>query len=252
MLHVIVTLMLALLGPTPGELLLDLDVRAEFLATMAPQHLRIAYVPVQSGDIDPAFTPKLEVGAVLTTGPGGTPTLLAPTARVVGATHVEIVLPDGRSGAGQVVLPAGVELRDLPLAVVRPRDPALLADRAPLAWAPAEGVIDGARAWMVERAPVRGPDGELAAPVLVDTVLGRAVEAPLERLRYAGVRQAEGLPLLDASGRVLCIIYRGVRGTDPPLSLCAPQGAALGPYMPPTARPGAPPPTPTSTPTDGG
>ncbi len=229
----IATAVLALLAPTPGELLLDLDVRTEFVETVAPRHLRVAYLPPQLGDVDPAFTPRLEVHAVLTSGPDGEPVLFAPAARVAGATALEVLLPDGRSTPAEVVLPAGDGLHDLPLAVIRVHDASMLSGLVPMGWAPDEGVADGARAWLVERAPVRGPDGELPAPVLVDLVLGPRVEHPLERFRYASVRHAEGLPLLDAGGRVLCIIYRGVRGTDPPLSLCAPREAALAPYRAP-------------------
>lgn len=217
---------------TPAELLLDMDVREQFLATTAPSHAEVSWRLAGDEHIDDDSTPRLHLPAALVAGPDGQPTLLVPLANFAGARDIEVSFPGGARTAARLALPEGVPARDVPLARLVPEDPAALAGRPVLTWAPGEAVVTGARGWVLERAEFRGPNGELARPVLVDTVLGAALPHPLQALRHVALRQAEGLPVLDADGRVLCVVYRS-RSADPPSSICAPRGPALDPQPAP-------------------
>ncbi len=212
-----------LLGPSPGELLLDYDARTAYVARWSPTHLRVRFRPPAGPLADRSMQPTLETSAALVLGTRG-PEVLAAAGVLAGVEWVEVLRRDGQISAARVVAPSQPDdAAAVRIVLDRPR----VLDGLPvLTWAPDEGVVEHARGWILEDSGTRGPDGELAAPVLVDTVLGGQVEYPLERFRVVPVRFAAGHPVLDHEGRVLCFLFR--TSGDGSSSLCAPRDSLLG------------------------
>jgi hypothetical protein len=205
-------------NPTVDALLLDLETRSAYEARWTPAMVRVVYRPPPSPMEDQTLTPPLEMaGFLLAEGPEGTPTVIAPARRLEGVDTVEVHFSSGAKSAGKVQWPK--DGRDVPLVRVH-------LNRVPkgaraLSWAAADRVVLGRRAWVIERAPGKGPGGEPMNPVLVDTSIGPAVEPPLERFLSAKLMQADGLPLLDVDGKILCAIYRS-SPVDPKVAYCTP------------------------------
>lgn len=207
----------------PGELLLDYDVRGAYVAQWSPAHLLIQYRAPTGALADRDMQPLLETPGVLIEGARG-PEILAAAAVLAGVARVDVFTRDGRQVGAHVVAPASPQ--DAAAVRIVPDSTRAFDGLPVLMWAPTERVQVNARAWMLEEVGMRGPDGELFPPVLVDTVLGGPVEAPLSHLWAVAVRLAEGRPLLDHEGRVLCFIFR-TSGTGD-ASLCAPREALAG------------------------
>ncbi|MGM0575729.1 MAG: hypothetical protein ACQEXJ_08385 [Myxococcota bacterium] len=216
---------LGALGSTaaPEALLVEVEARRAFAQRWEPAHATVTYSPPADKLSDPDFRPRLETHAVLVEGPEGDATLAGPASHLARATDVEVEFGDGRETRARV---ASEDVDDdTPLVHLEVEDPDALVGRHTLRWAPADALEEDRRAWMLERPNVRGPDGEMLRPVLVDTALGPKVAHPLGRFRHAPVRDAEGLALLDAEGRVLCVVFRRVPGAEQ-RSLCTPEDAA--------------------------
>ena len=207
-------------APTPEKLLLDAHVRQAFVARWAPAFVRVRFrAPTLPGQ-DEGFMPLQEVLGVVVQGPGGASSVLAPEGRLAGVASATLTMTDGAVVAATVVHPS--DLDELPLARLQPLDASALASRLALAWAPEDALVPGVRGWGIEwpAGVLRGADPP--PPTLVDTELTEKVEYPLERFWYVPVRQADGMALLDASGRLLCVVFRQVPGAER-LSLCAPR-----------------------------
>ncbi len=214
-------------SPTTERLLLDVATREAFTARHASAFLRVRYRPAPPPGQDVGFQTEHETLGAVVSGPGGVPWVLAPEHLLAGVGKVQLILADGREVPARVVHARDPD--EAPLARLEPTSPDALAGLAKLGWAPADAVTTGARGWAIEW-PDMGqlPAGARPRPVLVDTELGAEAEHPLERFRTVALSRADGLAVVDAAGRVLCIAYRAVLSLDT-LSLCAPRDAALGP-----------------------
>lgn len=215
--HLLVLLSI-LANPSVGSLLLDLETRSAYEQRWTPAMVQVIYRPPASLLEDQTLTAPLEMaGFLLAEHPDGPPTVVAPARRLESVTTVQVRFASGATSPGRVLWPT--DGRDVPLARIR-------VDRVPkttraLTWAPSERLVLGRRAWVIERAPGKGPQGQPLDPVLVDTSIGPAVEPPLERFLSAKLMQADGLPLLDVDGTVLCAIYRS-SPIDPKVGYCTP------------------------------
>lgn len=199
-------LKLALLAtPSVDALLLDMEVRDTFKGRWSTAMVSVIYRPPASPLEDQSMTPPLEVnGFALAGGDPESPWVAAPASRLAGVETVSVRYVTGRVVPGIIEWPE--DGRDAPLVRIRvsPLPPGVKA----LRWADEKRVVLGRRAWVIERPKGRGPTGELMDPVLVDTSIGPLVEPPLERFWSARLREADGMPLLDSDGSVLCALYR--------------------------------------------
>lgn len=222
------TILLALPGvltaaPTPGELLLSLEARSAYAERWSGAVVELRFRAVPEG-ADAELTPWQRALATRVASPEGV-RLLAPEHILARADEVQVLPDDGPPIPLKLEHPE--DRLEVPLAVLTltdPKDTARFAKRPALAWHKDE-VAPGTRVWGFELVYQRLPDGERRAPVLVDADLGSPVEYPLERFFYVGVKNADGMPLLNARGELVCVVFRQVPGTT--RSLCTPQAAAL-------------------------
>lgn len=191
--------------PSVDALLLDMETRDAFESRWSSAMVTVIYRPPASPLEDPSMTPPLEVsGFVLRGGDEEALWAAAPARRLSGIDTVAVRFGDGHVGAGAIEWPD--DGRDAPLVRIRltSAPPGVMA----LRWADEKRVVLGRRAWVIERPKGSGPTGEPMDPVLVDTSVGPPVEPPLERFWSARLREADGVPLLDTDGRVLCALFR--------------------------------------------
>ncbi len=209
---------LSLVGaPSVDALLLDIETRDRYEARWSHGMVTVVYRPPASPLEDQDMTPPMEVRGFLMEGSEGTPAwVAAPSRRLEGLSRAEVHLPSGQVLGATIEWPQ--DGRDAPL--VRLRLHGAAPDLRGLQWAPEERVLKGRRAWVIERPKGRGPTGERMDPVLVDTSIGAAVEPPLQRFWSARLREADGTPLLDVDGSVLCAIFRP-SPVDPAVAYCA-------------------------------
>ncbi|MEZ4266959.1 MAG: hypothetical protein R3F39_11315 [Myxococcota bacterium] len=208
----------------PGTLLVSMEAREAYLARWEGSMAVVRYTPPAETDDDPDFRPWHEVaGAVVELG--GPVSVVAPLLALRGVDEVEVRFRDGRSSPARVLQPKG-DHDAIPLVRLELRDPTVLKGRLVLGWADADSLVSGAYGWTIESADFRPPDGSEAPPVLVDAAVGEPVEWPLDRLHYIGLARADGRPILDADGKILCIVYRQVPGMER-TSLCVGRDDAL-------------------------
>ena len=225
-------------SPTARDLLLDLEARARYVERHREAVVVVRFKEHPIGRRAARFQPILSTTGVLV-GRKGHARVLAPDHRLRHASDIRLVFADGREVAARARF--GQNKLETPLAEIVARDAEgrkHFARYAPVQWAPDEDVEDGRRAWVLER-PLAQPRPGKTTPVLVDTALGEKVEYPLERFRYIRLQGADGAGVLDAEGRLLCVVFRAVPGTA--TSLCAPREAA---QMPLRLQPGVPAPAP--------
>ncbi len=223
-------------APAPRDLLLDGEVRQRFVARWSGAFLRVRFhAPLRPGE-DPDLRPwRYSLAALVEPPPGvpaqrqrqhgADPAVVASAAWLRDAEDVSLDLGGGRRLAATARPPAG-DPREVPLVLLDPSDPAPLAGRPALSWAPAKTLRQGLRLWAIEWPVASSSSHDLAAPVLVDTALGARVEPPLARFWYAPVAHAAGLALVGPDGAVACVVFRAVPGVEA-LSLCAPGAVAL-------------------------
>lgn len=208
----------------PGTLMISMEAREEYLARWEGAIAAVRFTPPAEMNSDPDFRPWHEVtGAVVDLG--GQASVIAPLLALRGVDTVEVRFRDGRVSAAHVQQPK--RDRDaIPLVRLILSDPTVLQGRPKLAWAGPDEATPGTAGWTVESAEFRPPDGSEPPPVLVDTAVGDPVEWPLDRLNYVSLARADGRPVLDADGRILCVVYRQVPGTER-TSLCVGRDYAL-------------------------
>ncbi len=207
----------AMATPSVDSLLLDMETRDAFEAHWSSAIVSVIYRPPASPMEDQSMSPPLEVTGFLVDGESEKASwVAAPARRLEGLEAVEVRLASGTTIRGKVEWPG--DGRDAPLVRIR------LAQHAQqsrhLQWADEERLTVGRRAWVIERPKGRGPTGQAMDPVLVDTSIGPQVEPPLQRFWSARLREADGAPLLDVDGRVLCVIFRS-SPVDPTVAYCA-------------------------------
>lgn len=217
-------------APTPGALLLDTDTRADFLRRWEPAHVSLRFHPPAAAMWDPSFRTGRQVHGFVAADADGSRYVVAPVRALAGVRNVQVVFAHGATTRARVLPPERAD--QVPLARLAVEDPSMLTGLAALPWATDDLFVDGARGWLVERPMGVGPLGGQFDAVLVDTVVGPPVEAPLSRFRYLRLRNATGLPVLDTRGAILCVVFREV-ATGDGRSLCTPGSAAF------TARPPA-------------
>jgi len=157
------------------------------------------------------------------------PVIMAPMAAVRDHPRVDVELHDGRR-VGALVPPIEPRL-DRPLVALAWESGSAPAGVTALRWSRDPEMGPGRLAWALERPFGLGLGGQRPAPVLVNTNLSAAAPRPLERYWVASLRSAIGTPLLDASGHVLCVVFRPF-ALVPDAGLCAAEGDAfreLGP-----------------------
>ena len=207
--------------PTPGQLLLDVKTRAQFAAQWGKSTVTVHYHPPLLPGQDARYRTSMSVRGAILEGDGKMH-VVAPTARLFGATWVELELFDGRRIPARLQ-PLEGSPRDIPLMRVIPRRP--MTGVEALKWAPPSTGAEGLRVWGVSHSASIMPGGR-AVPILIDGALGKPVESPLERFRYVGVGRVDGLALLNRHGAVVCIVFRAVPGMQD-RSLCTPRAAAF-------------------------
>jgi hypothetical protein len=221
----------------PGTLLISVEARDAYLERWEGAMAAVRFTPPSEEDSDPDFRPWHEVGGTVV-DLGGVATVIAPSLALRGVGRVEVRFRDGRSSPASVEQPVG-DRDATPMVRLTLADPTALKKRPVLTWAGRDEVVPGAVGWMIEPANFRPPDGSEPPHVLVDTGVGAAVEWPLDRLNYVSVERADGRPVLDADGRVLCIVYRQVPGVERS-SLCVSGQDALIAVLPREGEPEPP------------
>lgn len=220
-------------GVNPGALLISIDARAEFRERWDDALVTVRFAPPSSLGDDADFRPWHEVSGAVVRWEGHA-VVVAPLMDLRGARDIEVRFRDGQRSAATPRWPERDEDK-IPLVRLDLQRPEVLEGRKVLEWAEPEAVVPGAVGWVLEEAGFHPPDGSPPPSVLVDSGLGEAVEWPLDRLFYVALARADGRPLLDADGRILCVVYRQVPGTER-TSLCAPREVALTPVTPKRAR----------------
>lgn len=226
--------------PVGTDLGLDGPGLEAFAKKHAPALLSVRYLaPLRPGQ-DARFQTPQKVHAVAVTDRDGRGVILAPAHRMRGVRQATLRLGSGEEFVVEVQ-PSETpdEVPFVRLSVVDGPSPERLMT---LQWAPDDVITDGRQGWLLEVGHNAGELRGEALPVVARATLGRTVESPLERFRYVSARSADGLPVLDGQGRVLCVVFRAVTGVDG-TSLCAPRAVALNPRFdrPPLLAPGSPP-----------
>lgn len=220
--------------------MVSMEAREEYLARWEGAVAAVRFEPPSEMDSDPDFRPWHEVaGAVVELE--GQAAVVAPLLALRGVDQVEVRFRDGRISPARVLHPKR-DRDKIPLVRLALTDATVLQGRPKLAWAEPEDAAPGTPGWTVESADFRPPDGSAPPPVLVDTAVGDAVEWPLDRLNYVTLARADGRPVLDADGRILCIVYRQVPGTERS-SLCVGRDFALKAVTPKERKADEPEPT---------
>ncbi len=214
----------AVAAVNPGTLMISMEARQEYLARWEGAIAAVRFTPPAELDSDPDFRPWHEVAGVVVELEGHA-SVVAPLLALRGVDTVEVRFRDGRVSPARVQHPKG-DRDAIPLVRLILSDPTVLRGRPTLAWADPDDATPGTAGWTVESADFRPPDGSEPPPVLVDTAVGDAVEWPLDRLNYVGLARADGRPVLNADGRILCVVYRQVPGTER-TSLCVGRDFAL-------------------------
>ena len=203
--------------PSVDALLLDMETRDAFEGRWSSAIVTVVYRPPASPLEDPSMTPPLEVTGFVLAGPEGAGmSVVAPARRLDGLTNVQVRYASGETVSATVRWPG--DERDVPLVYITPAN--VPEGVRSLRWAEEERIVVGRRAWVIERPKGQGPTGRPMDPVLVDTSIGPPVEPPLERFSSARLREADGSPLLDVDGRVLCALFRA-SPVNPEIAYCA-------------------------------
>jgi hypothetical protein len=226
--------------PLGSDLVLDGPRLDTFVKKHAPALLRVGYeAPLRPGQ-DARFRTLQETFAVAVTDGDGQPVILAPAHRLRGVRRATLRLGSGTRFA-VAVQPSDTpdEVPFVRLSILEAPIPEGLMT---LTWAADASVAEGRQGWLLEAPLNSGEMRGAASPVVARATLGHAVEPPLERFVYVSARRADGLPVLDGQGRVLCVVFREVPGVEG-TSLCAPRAIALSPRFdrPPLLAPRASP-----------
>ncbi|MEC9071726.1 MAG: hypothetical protein VX938_05065, partial [Myxococcota bacterium] len=177
---------------------------------------------------DPDLQLKFSVGGFVAQGSDGVPAIYTAGRFVDRATRLWARFGDGHRL--DVRVRPGADPWDRTVVELIPVIPAALVGRPALQWAAHKEPLAGMAGWVIETVPGLTP-GAAPGRVLVDTIIGNPVEPPLGHLNYVALTRAEGLPVLDETGAVLCVVFRP-SPVHEGLSLCAPGESGGAPPTP--------------------
>ena len=202
----------ASLNPSPVDLL-EFRQRTTFAQTHHRALVEILHIRGASLHQSRHFKPDITHRAVLISSEGVVKAL-TPAKPFVGQNRARLRLgPDTPPVNVKLSWPQGLAQAECLLVEALPASPQaqrLMQEHHTLSWAPgsAADLREGTPAWVVERPMGLALRGVQAQPVLVDTRIGGRAPPPLGRFPVIPLRRAVGLPLLDAGGNILCIVFR--------------------------------------------
>lgn len=223
----VVTALVVFLGASPAQLV-ERQGREGFAQRWWPAHATL-HVPRAVSPHEHAVPGRVDTHRVFLMASAKGPIPVAPLSIVRDHERLEIQLHDNRRV--WVRVPRVEPDYDAPLVALGWEGERPAAGVPTLEWSRSPELGMGRHAWTLERPFGLGPEGAPLAPLLVDTSLGQRAPRPLDRYWTVTLRGSVGAPLLDANGRILCVVFRPF-AYPPATGLCATEQVAfeeLGP-----------------------